>query len=284
MNLALLLAYALTFLAVGTLVIAFAHLFLREIQKYERQYLDGASQSLDALYLEIPANRVLGYSLLCGLFGAALGLLMTLNVVFALPTALIGFCLPPCLLSSMRSRRRRRFEEQLPSLLYTLSGALRSGHSLPVAFDILRREAKNPASQEMGIVVQETRLGVSVEKALGNLARRMPGEDMELLATAIAVSERVGGNLTPVMGNLAHNVEEKHKLEGKVKALTAQGKMEGLIVGLLPFLLGIVLYGMNPNLMKPMFERPLGWVMLGVVVVLEFLGLILIRKIVTVPF
>jgi tight adherence protein B len=166
--------------------------------------------------------------------------------------------------------------------LMNVSNALRSGFSLPQAFELIQREMDAPISQEFRLLNQETRVGVPMEQALEHSAARMPSEDLDLVVTAILVSQEVGGSLAEVMDNIAKTIRERHTLEGKVRALTSQGRIQAVILCLVPIVLGFAINWLNPGLFEPMIRTPLGWVLFGVIAFLEIVGLLIVRKIVTI--
>jgi tight adherence protein B len=141
---------------------------------------------------------------------------------------------------------------------------------------------ENPMGQEMRLVAQEMRVGVSMEDALHHLAERMPGEDLDLLITSILISREVGGNLSEVFDNIANTIRDRLRLQGKIRALTAQGKLQGIVVALLPVGIGLALNALNPAFFRPMYTTTMGASFLGAIVVLELIGAWFIRKIVTI--
>jgi tight adherence protein B len=132
--------------------------------------------------------------------------------------------------------------------------------------------------QEMRMVVQEMRVGVTTEEALRHLAVRMPSEDLNLLITCITITREVGGNLSEIFDNIADTIRERHRIQGKVEALTAQGKLQGIVVALLPVAIGIALNVINPDLMRPMYQSWLGVMMICTIVVMESVGTFIIWR------
>jgi len=164
--------------------------------------------------------------------------------------------------------------------MMNISNALRSGFSLPQAFELIQREMEQPISQEFRLINQETRVGVPMEEALGHALDRMPSEDFDLVITAILVSQEVGGSLAEVMDNIARTIRERHQIEGKINALTAQGRMQAWILGMVPIALGFVLNWLNPTLFEPMLKTWIGWMLLAIIGVLLGVGMLVVRKIV----
>ena len=177
-------------------------------------------------------------------------------------------------------RRRAKFNAQLPEALATMSNALRAGFSLSQAFDAVVDLGEQPVSEEFRIFQQQIRIGMSFEDALESLSQRVGSDDLTLVTTAILVSRKTGGNVTEIFDKISDTIRGRMKIERKVRTLTAQGRMQGLIVSLMPLALGIILTVMKPKLMIPFFCSAAGAVSIVVVVVLITVGWLIIRKII----
>lgn len=177
-------------------------------------------------------------------------------------------------------RRRARFNAQLPEALATMSNALRAGFSLSQAFDAVVDLGEQPVSEEFRIFQQQIRIGMSFEDALESLSQRVGSDDLTLVTTAILVSRKTGGNVTEIFDKISDTIRGRMKIERKVRTLTAQGRMQGLIVSLMPLALGVILTVMKPKLMIPFFCSAAGAVSVVVVVVLITVGWLIIRKII----
>jgi tight adherence protein B len=167
-------------------------------------------------------------------------------------------------------------------MLQMLGSSLRAGTSLQIALDMAIQETPAPLSQEMGVVVREQRLGLALEDALETMATRLKLEEVELVVAAMTIARDVGGNLAETLDQLASTLRAKATMEGKIRALTSQGKLQGLIVGLLPIFLLVVLSRMQHEAMAPLFNTLIGGLVLGVIGILEVIGFFFIRKIVTI--
>jgi len=273
---------ALVFLAVVLLVYSLIRMAVRGLQSYESKYVAGATRTLDAMYLTMTPQQILWLSVLSSVVTALLIGVSTLNAVVGFIAGAVGFVAPYLVIRLLKWRRDRRFGEQLVDALIGMGNALRAGHSLPAALELIAREMDNPMGQEMRLVVQEMRLGVPMEQALDHLCQRMPSEDLDILVTSIVISRQVGGNLAEIFDNIAHTIRERHRIEGKIASLTAQGKLQGLVIALLPLLIGVFLNAYSPDLMRPMFQDWLGWALIGLIVVLEAFGVLLIWRIVSI--
>jgi len=175
-----------------------------------------------------------------------------------------------------------RFNNQLIDGLSSIENSLRAGSSFQQALEVLVRESSPPMSEEFARVIHEIRLGVPIAEALDNLAERVDSNELRISVVAINVALEAGGKLAEILNNIASTMRERHKLQGKIKALTAQGRISGIIVGALPLFLGFVLYLMDPEMMKPMFTTPIGYVLIGLVVFMLAIGGFIIKKIITI--
>ncbi len=163
-----------------------------------------------------------------------------------------------------------------------LASSLRSGTSLQIAMDIAIRETPAPLSQELGVVMREQRLGLAMEDALQTMGARLKMEEIDLVVAAMTIARDTGGNLAETMDRLAGTLRAKAIMEGKIRALTSQGKLQGLVVGALPIFMMLILSSLQHDAMMPLFHAWYGWVVLGVIFILELIGFMLIRKIVNI--
>ncbi|MHC4883763.1 MAG: type II secretion system F family protein [Planctomycetota bacterium] len=248
---------------------------------YEERYVSGAEKTLDSMYLTMPAQHILYLAFLAAAVLGMLGILIS-GPILALPFALIGLSVPRIILWVLKRQRDQRFVEQLVDSLMNVSNSLKAGLTLPQAFESLSREMPNPMRQEMRLLCQELRLGVDIDDALQHLLRRMPSDDLDLVVTAVTIVRDVGGNLTEVFDNIAHTIRERFRIEGKINALTAQGKMQAVVICLLPFVLLGAVNVFSPGFTDPLFETVLGGGVLLLGIVIMAAGMLWIRKIITI--
>lgn len=255
------------------------HLFGRGWQSYEQKYVQGAERTLEAMYLTMPRQNLLYLSFLSMLLVLGVVSLAFGNLVLGMIAGIAAFPLPGIVIYLLKRHRDRLFHVQLIDALVGMGNALRAGFSLPLAFELLAREMPNPMGQEMRMVVQEMRIGVSLGEALRHLHQRMPSEELDLLITSILVSQEVGGSLAEVFDNIADTIRERHRIQGRVAALTAQGKLQGIVIAALPVGMALFLNVYNPELMRPMFHDWRGVIMLVVMGVMEAAGIYTIFRI-----
>jgi tight adherence protein B len=132
------------------------------------------------------------------------------------------------------------------------------------------------------LMLRENKLGIPLDKALQNMCERIPSNNLDLVVTSIVIARTAGGNLAEIFDQIASTVREISRLEGKIDALTAQGKLQGLVIGSLPLLLGYLIYLMDPEMMSTLWNDPIGWGIIGIIVLFESIGAFFIWKIVSI--
>ena len=225
------------------------------------------------LYIANIAVMVLGAMVVWSVTGSAL---------LAIPLFFSLALLPRGLYAWSRKRRLQKFEEQLPDALMMLSGGLRAGVGLGPAIGQLVAEAPVPLGQEFALILREQRLGVTLEQSLNNLGRRVPTQTTTLVVSAIRIATETGGGLAETLERTANTIRSRLQMEGKITALTAQGKLQAWVVGALPMVLMLILNKMEPEAMSHLWHTRIGWATLAVIAFLEFMGVYVIRKIVAI--
>lgn len=208
--------------------------------------------------------------------------ILTGSALLGVPVLLFMALLPRTLYAWMRKRRMRQFEEQLPDALMMLAGGMRAGIGLNAAIAQLVTETAGPLGQEFTLLLREQRLGLQLEQSLSNLARRVPTQTTTLVVSAMRIANETGGGLAETLERTAHTVRSRLQMEGKIGALTAQGKLQAWVVGALPLALMLVLNKMEPEAMAYLWHDRIGWATLAVIGVLEGLGIYVIRRIVAI--
>ena len=174
--------------------------------------------------------------------------------------------------------RRLKFQGQLVDALMILSSALKAGMSLNQSFEILVEEMPVPMSEEFSLVVRENSMGVPLDECLDHLRKRMPLDDLGLITAAVSVARETGGNLTEIFSQLVITIRDKIKLERKVRALTVQGWLQGVIMSILPVAFALFVKTINPETFNIMLNNRLGQTMLVYAVCSEIIGVFLIKK------
>ena len=179
-------------------------------------------------------------------------------------------------------KRRSRINESLPDALAQIAGAMRAGASFTHSIQSYVEENTGPLGQEFSVLLREQRLGARLEDALDSLAERVQSEEMDLVVSAAMIASDVGGNLAEILQGLSLSLRKKLEMEGKIKALTAQGKLQGWVVSALPVMILLALAKFEPEATLPIFNTLLGWVFLGVIIVMLIVGSVVISKIVSI--
>jgi tight adherence protein B len=199
-------------------------------------------------------------------------------------TGVGGYLIPMRFVHYRQRKRLATFNRQLPETLTLLANGLKAGYSLPQALDSVAQNMQPPLSEELGRVVREMNIGVSLEQALHNLLRRVPSDDLDLIATAILIQNSVGGNLARVLDNISHTIRQRVQVRAQAMALTAQARGSGWVITLLPVVVAGVLYLIAPDYFRVMTTDRLGQALLAVALVMIGLGNFIIRRIVNVRF
>jgi tight adherence protein B len=190
--------------------------------------------------------------------------------------------IPFKILARKRKRRLKKFEKQLPEALDLLARGLRAGHAFPTGLQQVAKEMDDPLGTEFFKTFREFNHGLDLNTALLNLCHRIDLRDLSFFTTAVLIQRETGGNLTEILEKIAILIRERFKLKNQVKALTAEGRLSGLILLLLPPLLAGMLMVINPEYGKVLINHPTGRVMCGVAVVLQLLGMWCIHKIINI--
>ena len=206
-------------------------------------------------------------------------LILTRNLLISMVVVLLGTVGPFLWLAVLASRRRAKFDEQLPSTLQLLSGALQAGHSLQQAVDTVVQEAGDPIAGEFHRVLTEARLGRPLEEALEAMARRTQSLDFEWTVMAIRLQRQVGGNLAEVLSTVSQTIRDRYSLKRQIRALSAEGRLSSLILSVLPLLLFAALLIFNPLFLRPLLTTKVGIMMMAGAVVLMIFGVFWLKKI-----
>ena len=253
----------------------------RGLEEYEQRYLSEGSQDLTEMFYFIDPRQLLLLTIAVSFLMALLGF-VAFNWFVAIGLGLAGFIVPFYGIKKLREKRILKFEQQLVDSLVQMSAAFRAGLTLAQASESISQEMPPPLSQEMGLFVKEIKLGVRQEEALQNMADRVGSEDLQLVVTATNISKQLGGNMAEMYDIISSTIRERFRLEGRIRALTSQGKMQGWVVGSMPIILGLILNYMRPDLMEPMLHSWFGYGLITTVIVMEIIGIWMIRRIVAI--
>ena len=206
------------------------------------------------------------------------------SLLLAVLGAVFGGFLPRMYIRSQKNRRLNKFNNQLGDMLSLMVNGLRAGYSTLQAMEAVAKELPSPISDEFHRVVQEVTLGVSTEKALDNLVRRIPSDDLDLVVTAIKVQREVGGNLAEILDTISHTIRERVRIKGEIRVLTSQMSYSAKLLALLPVFLALAIYIINRSYISILVDKesntpfPCGYVALVLALVLIIIGYIVMNK------
>lgn len=238
----------------------------------------------DLVRAGIPLSGEEGLMLWALMFGAAgiLSYILSRDVGTVVVFMALAGAAPFFILKFVTGKRIEKFDHQICSALVIMANSLRAGFSFMQALEMVGKEMTDPIASEFRRVLREMNLGVPTEQALVNMGTRVGSKDLDLVVTAILIQRQVGGNLAEVLTNISDTIRGRFQLAREVKVLTAQGRISGMVIGLLPVILTIILYLINKDYIIPLFTDPRGLAMLGLSVLSQLVGLMFIRKIVDV--
>lgn len=279
MNIDILIIGFVVLLSVGCFVWLLLQWGDTRLEQQKETLAQQASTTLADMFIFLDPQKMFRYNVLGMVVLPLLVWLFTGNPLFTV-AALVGtFVLPKYYVNYLRVQRLKLLEKQLPDALLMITGAMSAGASLNVAVESMIKEQRPPIAQEFDLMVREQRMGVDFDTALRNMEKRNPVPDFALVISALRISREVGGNLAEILNSLAETLREKQTMEGKIASLTAQGKIQGVVMTCLPLLVMFALVQIEPVAMAPLFSTWPGYLTLAVIIVMEVMGYFFIRKI-----
>lgn len=235
---------------------------------------------LEQAGIKMPLSK---FALMClGMAGVGtLGCLFAPIPWFIAPVAgIILFFLPFFWVNMMKKKRIGKFNQQLPEALEMLSRSLRAGHSLGAGFGLIAEEMPDPLAREFGRCYEEQNFGVSLEQSLESMTERIPNLDLRFFATAVILQRQTGGDLAEILDKIGNLVRARYRLAGQIQALTGEGRLSGIVLLALPPGLFAAMLFLNKDYVMKLFTDPMGQWLLGGAIVMQFLGALVIRKII----
>ncbi len=215
---------------------------------------------------------------------AGLMILLGAGIMPIIVILAVALSVPPVFVSSRKKKQLEVFESQLGDALMLIGNCLRSGLTFQQAMGSIAKEMQDPIAKEFSRVVKEIQLGTSLESALENMMNRIDSQELMLTISAVQIQHQVGGNLMDVLTNISSTITDRQKLKDDIKVMTASGRMSGLIIGMLPVAIGGILMLVNGEYIQTFFTTNTGKVMLVIAGVMEFLGFLVIRKIINIKY
>lgn len=256
--------------------------FNQALINYESRFKGEAQKNMAEIFLFFDPVQLWSAALLLCISCMLIAWILTLNPFISCVIGGVFLFLPPFAFNYLKNKRIRLFNEQLPSMLSTLSAALKAGSGVQSALKIVVQESIAPLSQEFGLVLREQRLGLSFDDALNNLAIRMPTESTQLVVSSLKIASQTGGNLADALERVANTLRAVKQIEGKIDTLTSQGKFQAKVMICLPFVLMVALHLVGFQVIDLLFGTSNGWLVLGVIIALEICGAYFIKRIVSI--
>ncbi len=244
-------------------------------------------EKLNLMFIEVPPQKILaGQVALSFGMGAIVFVAFLPKLVpaflFGSLVTIAGWKAPKPIIDWVYRRRTKKFVRQMIDALSLMSNGMKSGLSVVQSLGLVTSEMPNPIQQEFNLVLSQNKLGVPLEEALTNLSKRIKSDDVEMFVTSVNILKETGGNLAETFDTIVSTIRDRIKVENKIDALTAQGFYQGILVMSVPPILGVTFYQTDPEFMQPLFETPIGWVILAVIISLELLGFFVIMKVIKV--
>jgi tight adherence protein B len=250
------------------------HKFLASIGRFQK-----ISELIVQTDLDWTVAQVLGYALALGGIGFLIGVIMG-SLVPAIALSLLGAAVPYFVLTISRDRRSHQISQQLPEALDMLTRSLRSGHAMPTAIKLASQELPLPVATEFGRCYEEQSLGATLERSILNMTKRVPQNlDLKIFAVTVTVQGQVGGNIAEILERIAETIRERYKFYGRLRALTAEGRLSALILGSIPWVVMGTLWVVQKQYLQDFFAHEAGKMMAGFGFFLWLFGILWMRKI-----
>jgi Flp pilus assembly protein TadB len=224
---------------------------------------------------ELLIIKLLSSTIFAFIFYALSGNYIVLLIIYT-----IVWNLPKIIILNKKKERLKQFNYQLNEGIMIISNSLKAGYSFLQAISVVIEETKDPFSKEFKSLLKEMSLGISEEIAIKNLQARMDSEDLKLITNAILIQKDIGGNLSEILESIGETIRERQKIQNELRTLTAQGKLSGIIVMLIPIFLGFTIYLFNKEYIILLFTNPIGIAMLSAALFNQIIGFIIIKKII----
>lgn len=254
----------------------------RALVGYKENFHEQAKVNLAELYLFIEPEKLFILNAMTIVIATALAYFLSGKLPIAIGVFLLSALFPKFLYSFLKNRRQTIFLHALPDALGQISSALKAGLGFSQAIEGVVSVTKGPIHQEFDLFNRELRMGVDFNEALSNLYVRTPILELSLVVSCIKISRETGGNLAENLERLGETLRKKLEMEGKIDALTSQGKAQGYVMTALPLLLGFFIHQIEPEQTSLLWTTWYGWCVIALVIFLQVLGFIFIRKIVNI--
>lgn len=264
-----------------------SHRIISYCSKRITQSSEDIIASMEKMQIDVDKKKI---KILAVFLSLGLGMLFFLiffpnvivGLIFGSIMTFIGWSFPKHLMKSLFEKRCNVVVDNLVDGLTIMGNGVKSGLSVPQSIERVVLNMKGPLAQEFNLLLSKTRLGMSLEEAMNEFSDRIPRQNVQMLVMAINILKETGGNLAETFATIVMTIRERQKIEKKIQAMTAQGLTQGVIITLVPFFLVVVFLFIDPDYIKPLFTQPLGWVALAMMLGLQVIGGVIMKKIVTI--
>jgi tight adherence protein B len=248
------------------------------VTDWQQKRMDVITPKLDGMFLDVSLKRLMLIDIISPLLSGLFGFIITRHLWGALGFAVAGLAIPTFVIKRMEINRRKKFANQIVDGLMILSSSLKAGLSLTQSFEVLVEEMPPPIGQEFSLALRQMHMGASLDEAMNNLKKRIRVDELDMVVTAMMVARETGGDITETFSRLVFAIQERNKLVGRVNSLCVQGKLQGIIMSLIPIAFAAFVYKVNPHFFDVFFQDNFGKAILTYAVVSQLIGIILIRK------
>lgn len=270
--------FVLIFSSIGLICNQVIPLCLERFHRIQEKKVSETEKKLDKMFIQVRKEKLLFFYTLTPVAAGLFAFLFFNNLVFLFIGVVAGSILPTIVIKKLEALRKARFQAQLVDAVMIISSSLRGGLSFLQAIEVLVEQMPSPISQEFGLIVRENKMGITLDESLRRLSERMNINELSLMINSILVARETGGDLTKVLARLTNTIRDNQKLKDNIKTLTLQGRLQGIIMPMLPFVFVPLVLTFNRYHFDIMLQTETGRMLLILAVILQVLGIFLIHK------
>jgi tight adherence protein B len=270
------------FLTIGMIGFLIARGSVVFMQRYRDTFTEQARHNLADMFLFIDPRTLFQFNIGAVLLVPLVVWVILGNLLLALGVVVLILFLPRKIYTWLRQRRLLKVQAQLPDGLMMMASSMRAGLGFGPAMESLAKDIEPPLAEEFSLILREQRMGVKPDEALEHFNVRVPIPDVTLFVSAVNISRDIGGNLAESLALLSETLRRRLIMEGKIRALTAQGRLQGIVMALMPVGIATFLTFAYPDTMHGLYHTLIGWCVMALAAVMEFLGYRMCRKIMSI--
>lgn len=251
---------------------------------FKKNALKQLSTELSLAGIRLRAEEFISIWAISAFLPASVAIIIGADLVTSFVFVILGITLPYHFVRRSKAKRLALFEQQLSDALIIMGNCLKTGLSFQQSIGSIANDMPEPISKEFARVSKEVQLGVTLERALENMVERLESKDFMLIVAAVLIQRQVGGNLSEILDGISDTIRERLKIKANIKVITATGRISGMVVGLMPVFIILILMLLNPSYIKSFFESQLGIALLCIACGLEIIGFLAVKKVVSIKF